>query len=64
MMVRSLFLLALASTGCVTTAFGSAPSPREGWVYVVGSRNADPVVWLCPSDGSRECEEVQVEVDK
>ncbi|MBL9023804.1 MAG: hypothetical protein JNL21_16540 [Myxococcales bacterium] len=59
-----LFLLALSSTGCVTTAWSSTPSPREGWVYVAGSRNADPVVWLCPADGSKECEVVKVEVDE
>jgi hypothetical protein len=54
-----------SSAGCVTTAWGSAPSPREGWVYMTGSRGAGPVVWLCPEAGDQECVEVRVtEVDE
>lgn len=57
--------LAWCASGCVTTAWGSAPSPREGWVYMTGSRGADPVVWLCPEAGDQECVEVRVtEVDE
>jgi hypothetical protein len=58
-------VLAWSTAGCVTTAWGSAPSPREGWVYMAGSRGADPVMWLCPEAGDEECVEVRVtEVDE
>jgi hypothetical protein len=53
-------LAAVGSTGCVTTAFDSAQSPRQGWVYVVGSSSSDPMLWLCPERGDAECELVEV----
>lgn len=59
-----LFSLALGASGCVTTAWSSAPSPREGWVYMAGSRGSDPLLWLCPEDGDKECIEVEMKVDE
>ncbi len=61
--MRVLILSAVAllgASGCVTTAFGSADSPRAGWIYVVGSSNADPMLWLCPAKGDAECELVEI----
>ena len=42
-----LVLAALASAGCSTQAHGVAPA-KQGWVYVVGAKNARPQAWLCP----------------
>lgn len=48
------------SIGCNTVMQGSAPA-REGYIYVVGSKQNRPVVWLCPSAPKKgECQIVSV----
>jgi hypothetical protein len=63
-MVAGSALLALATTGCSTYFYGSAPA-GDGQVYVVGGKQGfftnKATVWLCPADGSQaECERVEV----
>ena len=58
--MKIIAFLSLGLVGCVSTAWSTAPGPSPGSVYVVGSREASPMVWLCPDDGSGPCEEVTV----
>ena len=56
-----LMLLVVGLAGCSTTANGVAPA-RQGWVYVVGSKQSRARVWLCPATPSAgsECREIDV----
>ncbi len=31
---------------------------------MAGSRGSDPLLWLCPEDGDKECIEVEMKVDE
>ena len=58
LLIGTMFLM-----GCSTTINDSAPSPQPGMVFVVGSKQGRPQVWLCPDrPGKGECQEVDVEV--
>jgi uncharacterized protein YceK len=51
----------LALSGCATTAQDSAKAPKQGYVYVVGSKDSKGAVWICPEKpGKGECEPVRV----
>jgi hypothetical protein len=51
----------LAFFGCATTAQDSAKAPKQGYVYVVGSKDSKGAVWICPEKpGKGECEPVRV----
>ena len=64
-MLRKMYLFVLlgplALAGCATTAQDSAKAPKQGYVYVVGSKDSKGAVWICPEKpGKGECEPVRV----
>jgi hypothetical protein len=62
-LIAAVLLLGLAA-GCNTVMHGSAPA-REGYIYVVGSRQNRPTVWLCPNAPKKgECQVVEVNVEE
>jgi len=62
--VGAIALLALCSTGCAKIFFWSAAPAKQGWVYVVGSKNDRAQGWLCPSTpGQGRCKEIEIEVE-
>lgn len=63
--IAAVLLLGLLTTaGCNTVMHGSAPA-REGYIYVVGSRQNRPTVWLCPNAPKKgECQIVEVSVEE
>ena len=53
-------VLIIGGGGCATTFNDSAPA-KDGYVYVAGSYNNVPTVWLCPSEaGKGECKQITV----
>ena len=65
LMYRTIYFLSLAGmltlSGCATTAQDSAKAAKQGYVYVVGSKDSKGAVWICPEKpGKGECEPVRV----
>jgi hypothetical protein len=51
----------IALAGCATTAQDSAKATKQGYIYVVGSKDSKGAVWICPEKpGTEECEPVRV----
>lgn len=47
--------------GCATTARDSAKATKEGYIYVVGSKDNKGSIWICPEKpGQGECEPVRI----
>jgi hypothetical protein len=62
---RLVLLWVLALSGCATTAQDSAKAAKEGYIYVVGSKDSRGAVWICPEKpGKGECEPVRVIMEK
>lgn len=56
--------LLVATTGCYTAAYGSAPGPEVGTIYVAGRRQNPAALWVCPAERSGEhCKRVKVELN-
>lgn len=64
-LMGAIALLAFGSAGCSKIFFwGTAPA-KQGWVYVVGSKNDRAQGWLCPSTpGQGRCKEIEIETEE
>ncbi len=63
-MLRKCLFLGLVCgllAGCSTTFNAVAPGPN-GTVFVAGSSQNQPAVWVCPAGTAGECRRVEVEV--
>lgn len=55
----SLAIISMLSSGCATYANGSAKAPKEGDIYIVGSEGSKAKAWLCRGSDNN-CSEVNV----
>ncbi len=59
-----LLALGVGASGCAKITFWSVAPAKQGWIYVVGSKNDRSQGWLCPSTpGQGHCKEVEIELD-
>lgn len=64
LVVGAIALLAVGSTGCSKIFFHGVAPAKQGWVYVVGSKNDRAQGWLCPSQpGQGRCKEIEIELE-
>lgn len=62
-MLRRIFtILVLSSSAACSTTFNAVAPGPNGTVFVAGSEQNQPAVWVCPANNPGACRRVEVEV--